>query len=155
MSLTSYRAAPPRDNILYRGEPGRGLLRFALRPCFAGAGCSTPRHCVPGSNGFRHDEEVLGPGAGAAGRPGGDLLSRVLRRSTIGAEGFHGRVRDGIGCGPLAIATRSSRRTGAVFVSIRGKAKVEGHAVTLATRAWARMTSARHKQRKASSRSSD
>jgi hypothetical protein len=34
----------------------------------------------------------------AFGRPGGDLLSRVLRRSTIGAEGFHGRVRDGIGC---------------------------------------------------------
>jgi hypothetical protein len=32
------------------------------------------------------------------GRPGSDLLSRVLRRSTIGAEGFHGRVRDGIGC---------------------------------------------------------
>ena len=31
-------------------------------------------------------------------RPGGDLLSRALRRSTIGAEGFHGRVRDGIGC---------------------------------------------------------
>ena len=30
-------------------------------------------------------------------RPGGDLLSHVLRRSTIGAEGFHGRVRDGIG----------------------------------------------------------
>ena len=34
----------------------------------------------------------------AFGRPGSDLLSRVLRRSTIGAEGFHGRVRDGIGC---------------------------------------------------------
>src|ERR1051325_8474665 len=32
------------------------------------------------------------------GRPGDDRLSRVLRRSTIGAEGFHGRVRDGIGC---------------------------------------------------------
>ena len=31
-------------------------------------------------------------------RPGGDLLSHVLRRSTIGAEAFHGRVRDGIGC---------------------------------------------------------
>ncbi len=30
--------------------------------------------------------------------PGGDLLSHALRRSTIGAEGFHGRVRDGIGC---------------------------------------------------------
>ena len=35
---------------------------------------------------------------GRPGRPGGDLLSHVLRRSTIGAEGFHGRVRDGIGC---------------------------------------------------------
>ena len=32
------------------------------------------------------------------GGPGGDLLSHVLRRSTIGADGFHGRVRDGIGC---------------------------------------------------------
>ncbi len=32
------------------------------------------------------------------GRPGSDLLSHALRRSTIGAEGFHGRVRDGIGC---------------------------------------------------------
>ena len=31
-------------------------------------------------------------------RPGSDLLSRVLRRSTIGAGEFHGRVRDGIGC---------------------------------------------------------
>ena len=30
-------------------------------------------------------------------RPGSDLLSRALRRSTIGAEGFHGRVRNGIG----------------------------------------------------------
>ena len=45
------------------------------------------------------------------GRPGGDLLSRVLRRSTMGAGGFHGRVRDGIGCGPPAKATRSSNRT--------------------------------------------
>src|ERR1700741_4781164 len=32
------------------------------------------------------------------GRPGSDLLSHVLGRSTIGAEGFHGRVRDGIWC---------------------------------------------------------
>ena len=30
-------------------------------------------------------------------RPGGDLLSQVLRLSTIGAKGFNGRVRDGIG----------------------------------------------------------
>ena len=39
-------------------------------------------------------------------RPGSDLLSHALRRSTIGAEGLHGRVRDGIGCFPLAITTR-------------------------------------------------
>ena len=32
------------------------------------------------------------------GGPGGDLLFRRLSGSTIGAEGFHGRVRDGIGC---------------------------------------------------------
>src|SRR5271156_6804686 len=35
-------------------------------------------------------------------RPGGDLLSRVLRQSTIGAEAFDGRVRDGIGSYRLA-----------------------------------------------------
>src|SRR3954462_8455920 len=52
MSLTSYRAAPPR----------------------------------------------AGMGVVWGGGPGGDLLFRALSRSTIGAEGFHGRVRDGIGC---------------------------------------------------------
>ena len=30
--------------------------------------------------------------------PGGDLLFRRWSGSTMGAEGFHGRVRDGIGC---------------------------------------------------------
>ncbi len=30
-------------------------------------------------------------------RSGGALLSRVLRHSTIGAEAFNGRVRNGIG----------------------------------------------------------
>ena len=39
------------------------------------------------------------------GRPGNDLLSRVLRHSTIGAEEFNGRVRDGIGFGLLAHIT--------------------------------------------------
>ena len=43
------------------------------------------------------------------GRPGGDLLSRALRRSTIGAEGINGRVRDGIGFRPLAITTRPAK----------------------------------------------
>ena len=44
------------------------------------------------------------------GRPGSDLLSHTLRCSTIGAKGFHVRVRDGIGWDTLAITTRSSKR---------------------------------------------
>ena len=40
------------------------------------------------------------------GIPGNDLLSRVLRRSTIGAGAFHDRVRNGIGCSHSAIITR-------------------------------------------------
>ena len=65
MSLTSYRAAPPRV--------GGGVFFV-----------------------------------GWIGGPGGDLLSRVLRHSTMGAGDFHGRVRDGIGCGLPAKATRLS-----------------------------------------------
>ena len=40
---------------------------------------------------------------GVVGGPGGDLLSHVLRRSTMGASGFHGRVRNGVGWGTRAI----------------------------------------------------
>ena len=45
------------------------------------------------------------------GRPGSDLLSRVLRHSTIGAEEFNGRVRDGIGFKLLAKTTRPAKDT--------------------------------------------
>ena len=68
MSLTSYRAAPPRGGDVF------------------GVGCLW----------------------GRVGGPGGDLLSRALRHSTMGAGEFHGRVRDGIGCRLPAMATRSS-----------------------------------------------
>ena len=40
--------------------------------------------------------------------PGNDLLFHALRQSTIGANSFHGRVRDGIGCLSVAIITRKS-----------------------------------------------
>ena len=89
--------------------------------------CSTPRHHL--RNTFLAAAQGRGSGLGgrskpsckdhrnrlacdgiALGRPGSDLLSHTLRCSTIGAEGLHGRVRDGIGCVPLAIATRSSKR---------------------------------------------
>ena len=52
------------------------------------------------------------------GAPGGDLLSRVLRRSTIGAGEFNGRVRNGIGCRLPAIATKCTKHT--VLVRRRG-----------------------------------
>ena len=74
MSLTSYRAAPPRVKSV------RVALIVYLKRLFA------------------------------LGRPGSDLLSRALRHSTIGAESFHVRVRNGIGCTPLASATRSPKR---------------------------------------------
>ena len=38
--------------------------------------------------------------------PGNDLLFHALRQSTIGANSFHGRVRDGIECLSVAIVTR-------------------------------------------------
>ena len=63
-------------------------------------GCSTPRWVI------------WALGEGWVGGPGGGLLSRALRHSTMGAGGFHGRVRDGIGCGPPAKATRSSSPSG-------------------------------------------
>ena len=42
-------------------------------------------------------------------KPGSDLLSHALRRSTIGAEDFYYRVRKGIGYGIFAITTRLSK----------------------------------------------
>src|SRR3954452_9823362 len=38
----------------------------------------------------------------------------------MGAGGFHGRVRDGIGCGPSAMATRSSKPKGQVLLFVCG-----------------------------------
>ena len=45
-------------------------------------------------------------------RLGGDLLSRVLGRSTIGAAALNGRVRDGIGCFARARTTKPEKPTG-------------------------------------------
>ena len=43
-------------------------------------------------------------------RSGGDLLSHVLRRSTIGVTALNGRVRDGIGCLAVAMTTKPDQR---------------------------------------------
>lgn len=49
-------------------------------------------------------------------RPGNDLLSRVLRHSTISAEKFNGRVRDGIGFWLLAQATGPAKDMASIRV---------------------------------------
>ena len=43
-------------------------------------------------------------------RFGGDLLSHVLRRSTIGATVLNGRVRDGIVCFTCAMTTKPRKQ---------------------------------------------
>ena len=43
-------------------------------------------------------------------RFGGDLLSRVLRRSTIGAAALNGRVREGTGCFARAMTTKPRKQ---------------------------------------------
>ncbi len=62
-------------------------------------GCSIPRHL----SSFKRDtDEVFA-------RFGGDLLSHVLRRSTIGATALNGRVRNGAGCFARAMTTKPSK----------------------------------------------
>jgi hypothetical protein len=62
------------------------------------------------------------------GRPGSDLLSQVLRLSTIGAEEFNGRVRDGIGFRLLAKTTRPAKdsEASASEASVLGPAERPG-----------------------------
>ena len=83
MSLTSYQTAPPRVNSCGR-----------RRACLVRPGVNVKDlSCLRQKNYLCADFLFT-----AFGRPGSDLLSHALRRSTIGAEAFHGRVRDGIGC---------------------------------------------------------
>src|SRR5438270_855714 len=55
------------------------------------------------------DHEIERGFAFVLGRPGSDLLSQGLSHSTIGAEEFNGRVRDGIGFKLLARTTRPAK----------------------------------------------
>ena len=48
----------------------------------------------------------MGSTLAPAAKPGDDLLFHRLGDSTIGAVGFHGRVRDGIGWVTDAMATK-------------------------------------------------
>ena len=66
--------------------------------------------CFPRTRIGKHEIASISRSCFALGRPGGDLLSRALRQSTIGAGAFHGRVRNGNGCSRPAITTRSAKR---------------------------------------------
>ncbi len=87
-------------------------------------GCSTPREWLW----WGVWRGVRGVGFGW---PGGDLLSRVLGRSTIGAEGVDGRVRDGIGCWSLAMTTRPGKP----------RRRADGGLVRRPASAWGRVSS--------------
>jgi hypothetical protein len=96
-------ACPRRPAVCTRGARrlcGLGFfdLRTHERPRLCGTGALVVVGC----------EKIVF----AIGRPGGDRLSRVLRRSIIGAGAFHGRVRNGIGCGRPARTTRSANSKG-------------------------------------------
>ena len=51
-------------------------------------------------------------------RFGGDLLSHVLRRSTIGATALNGRVRDGTGCFARAMTTKPRKKQAAALAYV-------------------------------------
>ena len=63
-------------------------------------GCSIPRH----KSLYDHRREIRF--FGNLIRFGDDLLSHVLRRSTIGAKALNGWVRDGTRCFALAMITK-------------------------------------------------
>ena len=81
MSLTSYRAAPPRD------RNGAATVQTGAAADVRAGSISNCVLC----------------------RPGSDRLSRGLSRSTMGAGGFNGRVRNGIGWNSPARTTRSAK----------------------------------------------
>src|SRR5262245_7189508 len=129
MSLTRYRAAPPRVMVSRIGLARPFGLPVLEGFAFCGpAGASRARVVLVGrlEPRFSYSTTTIGRFEGGplvfpvvAGRvivylrmmrfafcrPGSDLLSRALRQSTIGAGAFHGRVRNGNGCSHPARTT--------------------------------------------------
>src|SRR6185437_1180383 len=105
MSLTSYRAAPPRGK---RSNDG-------ARDIVLSGAC-----WIDESASLRSEAWLYWPG--------GDLLFHVLGRSTIGAEGFHGRVRDGIGCRVPRHNHQTSKATRMLVTSAQSSSKECLHA---------------------------
>ena len=72
-------------------------------------GCSTPRQLDPLQTKLIRATSLRDTFVFLA-RFGSDLLSHVLRRSTIGATALNGRVRDGIGCFARAMTTKPRKK---------------------------------------------
>jgi hypothetical protein len=133
MSLTSYRAAPPRaknmgidharQQFFWSAPPTGGLLHPApddglpwqARFSRAGEDCKEEISEQKYITRLIFREPLCRCGYLAwktrliFRRPGNDLLSHTLRCSTIGAGAFNGRVRDGIGFRRSAIVTKSAQ----------------------------------------------
>src|SRR3954447_26604198 len=96
MSLTSYRAAPPRANL---AEP-------EIRHASCGLDHGSKRKSRRSVARQRLFEIANGFFETPVSKPGDDLLFHCLSSSTIGAVRFHGRVRDGIGWVTDAMVTK-------------------------------------------------
>src|SRR5215213_4902181 len=118
MSLTSYRAAPPRANVIRAAprQPGSSFCfpfrkaerRRAAPPRANISGTSLclkkqSRRSGYAGSGF---ENIVNGCFTPPAKPGDDLLFHCLSNSTIGAVRFHGRVRDGIGWVTDAMVTK-------------------------------------------------
>ena len=99
MSLTSYRTAPSRDALFWAFGP------FRLFPFWGLAVVVAPSGVRWGFVSSLRDTFCVSDFT----RFGGDLLSHVLRRSTIGATALNGRVRDGTGCFARAMTTKPGK----------------------------------------------
>jgi hypothetical protein len=120
MSLTSYRAAPPRVTMLGCWAAlsdlcalDRGLIRW--RGGFAFPAWAWRLWAFLGRKRRQKGRPLWGGPLTVNGfftryapalMPGDDLLFQRLSVSTIGAVRFHGRVRDGIGWGTDAMVTK-------------------------------------------------
>jgi hypothetical protein len=79
-----------------------------MRKTAYGMSASIKQKCRPDTAAFR-SSMIIVKRQTVLRRPGSDLLSQVLRLSTISAEEFNGRVRDGIGFRLLAKTTRPAK----------------------------------------------
>ena len=133
MSLTSYRAAPPRVTKWAFVRPGRSCLWSIptasawtcglLHPAGLASWLKDAKRATRDSGALLFGRDALTCGwvfFAPAAMPGDVLLFQRLSVSTIGAVRFHGRVRDGIGWVTDAMVTKQwSGRVLIDVVSVR------------------------------------